>query len=264
MKEPSGLECGSRWAAYCTFNALAPIAGLAWYLDPSPLLALAVAVLSSLGLAYSLGVGEGLAWSPFAALALVLDALRHPTLAATTLIVGAAVVLALSRRPLALGLASMAAGLLASNHWAALSVALASLSGVALEAGVIHAFSILAGAPLLFAAGEAWGLLGASAVYAAASALGAPLGSSRCPFRLERGLLAYGVAFTAASLVAAVIGVSGVRVEDIVEASWLFGFTLEESAILVPRGLGALLGEAQPQGAPRPMGEPAVEEAPQA
>ncbi len=259
MNEPSGPECGPRWAAYCAFNALAPIAGLAWYLDPSPLLALVVAALSSLGLAYSLGVSEGLAWSPFAALALVLDALGHPVLAAASILAGATAVLILNRRPLALSLASMAAAFLASNHWAALAVALASLSGVALEAGVVHAFSVLAGAPLLFAAGEAWGLLGASAVYAASSALGAPLGSSRCPFRLERGLLAYGVAFTAASLAAAAIRLSGARPEGLVEASWLFGFTLEESAILVPRGLGALLREAQPQGAPRPMGESAVD-----
>jgi hypothetical protein len=64
--EAAAPPCDSRWAAYCSSFTLASLAALALFLNPSNAEALAILVLASAGLAYSISLRGGLYWSPAA------------------------------------------------------------------------------------------------------------------------------------------------------------------------------------------------------
>ena len=242
------LECTGRWAAYCISLTIAPVIALAWYVHPSTETAVLIASASSLGLAYALGAREGLLWSPFLALWAILYLTSTDTSGAAVIAVaGALAILALSRRPLSLTLAVIAAPLLGGGPYLCLVISVAAFLGPILESRTLHSVSLIVVAPLLVVLGSEWSLLLAASVLVASAYLEGSLTTEKCPFRRESGLLAAGIAVIALSLLAKALAptLDGEWLTGVAEALWVMGYTLEDSALLVPRGLGVLLRKAK-------------------
>jgi hypothetical protein len=242
------LECSGRWASYCLSLAVSSLVALAWFLKPSIVTTVLIVSTSSLSLAYALGAREGLLWSPFLALWASLYLLGgHLHLASLLALAGSLAVLLSSRRPLALALAALASPLLGDSFYAGLAVAVLAVLGPVLESGKLHSASLIVIAPLFVVLGEEWGLLLAASFIVASEYVGNPLADERCPFRLENSLLLMSIALISVSIILELLSrrSPGEYTLYAAEALWVTGYTLESGALLVPKGLGVLLREAE-------------------
>lgn len=230
--------CHSKWAAYCLSLILAGNAALAWFLSPTPRLALLVLVFATLGLSYTLGLVPGILWSATASAYLVL--LIHDSsswaVVMGVVISGTAVVYAVSKRASAGILLMTLAPLGYLTGWSFLPVVVTVVAGMALavDAKRVHAASVSFAAPLLALAPPSWVELAAALVVVTPAIATSALESPGCPFRRENALITAGVAVFGASLIAVVVRPQ-LASNAFVEALAVLGLVLVISGLLAPR-----------------------------
>ena len=242
-----GVECDSRWAAYCLSLILAGGAALVWFLSPTPRLALLVLVFATLGLSYTLGLVPGILWSAIASAYLVL-LVRGPSgweVAIALVGGGTAIVYGVSKRASAGVLLMALAPLGYLTGWSLLPAVVAVAAGLflAVDARRLHVASISFVAPLLALAPPGWVELAAALVVVTSAIATGALESPGCPFRRENALLTVGVAVFGASLLA-VAARPQLALSAFVEALAVLGLLLVISGLLAPRPhVGVFLGD---------------------